>query len=189
MSPCLCPWAPPPQIASLWLISSADHGVQGQGPQPPLFLLVALRVASCQAPHGRCWFELSVACRERGHNPQPDPAVSAGRGRAGHREAGAGAGPPPPAPRSCPGSCPLSSPRVPLPCSWTDPPSRCGRLRSGSRPYPSSASPTPRTGSPCLSTAGTPCPGAVDSCGAQPGPSRGHGPAAWGLFPGSPILG
>ena len=94
----VCVLGPPPQIASLWLISSADHGVQGQGPQPPLFLLVALRVASCQAPHGRCWFELSVACRERGHNPQPDPAVSAGGGRAGHREAGAGAGPPPPPP-------------------------------------------------------------------------------------------
>lgn len=48
------------------------------------------------------------------------------------------------------------------PCSWTDPPSRCGRQRRGSRPFPSFASLMPRTGFLCLSTVGEAWPGLAE---------------------------
>lgn len=81
-------------------------------------------------------------------------------------------------------------PDLPLPCSWTDPPSRCGRQRKGSKPFHSFASLMPRTGSPCPSIAGEVQPGltggwkgvhSLPACtvqGSHVGPA-----AAWSFFP------
>lgn len=51
------------------------------------------------------------------------------------------------------------SPHILLPYSWTDPPSRCGRQKKGSKLFPSFAFQMPKTGSLCPSTAGEASPG------------------------------